>query len=385
MEIELMKSLIRRFRNNRTKENWIILENLIHDKKGCIKCNGPIFYHNSLIRLSKEGKLKYDQNLPSCKSFKEIEGQRFYLSVCQDCLSKEFPEYSSLNKSRVFNVVSEITKFAFQIPSDIAKKFTQKTAVTLENFINKYGGDEGSRRWDEYCRIQSETNTFEYKKEKYGWSEEQFNEFNKSRAVTLKNMVKKYGKEEGEKIFKDYVEKQKINGKTLEWFIDKYGEKEGKSRFKKVSIEKAKGGLRAGLSVSKVSQEFFRKLDTFIGKDFKTLYLEKNIEKIIYINEISKCYMLDYFIEELNVCVEFHGDYFHANPSKYDEKFEFPGFSKGDKILTAKDIWDKDILKYSLLKEHKGIKTIVVWESDYYRNKDNENFYKKIVKECIEK
>ena len=37
------------------------------------------------------------------------------------------------------------------------------------------------------------------------------------------------------------------------------------------------------------------------------------------------------------------------------------------------------------LEKYKGIKTIVVWESDYYKNKDNDDFYKKIIKQCIEK
>jgi hypothetical protein len=36
MEIEIIKSLVKRFRKERTKENWCLLENFIVDKSFCI-------------------------------------------------------------------------------------------------------------------------------------------------------------------------------------------------------------------------------------------------------------------------------------------------------------------------------------------------------------
>jgi G:T-mismatch repair DNA endonuclease (very short patch repair protein) len=99
---------------------------------------------------------------------------------------------------------------------------------------------------------------------------------------------------------------------------------------------------------------------------------------IDFIDEIKKCYSLDYFIEELKTSVEFHGDYFHANPKKYGPDHKFPGFVKNGGSITAKELWEKDSKKYSSLEKYHGIRTIIVWESDYYKNKDNENFYKEI-------
>jgi hypothetical protein len=385
METEIMKSLVKRYRSTRLREDWCLLENFIEDKSPCRICQGPVFYSNSLIRLSKEGDLKYDINFPSSRSFREIDGQKFYLSVCQECLAKEFPEYNSMNKSRVFNVMSKITQFAFDVPDSEVKKFTQKTSMTLDNLIKKYGEEEGRQRWAKYCDLQALTNKFEYKKEKYGWNESEFREFNKSRSVTLKNMIKRYGEEEGKKAFDEYVKKQRVNGKTLEWFVEKLGEDEGKIKFKEISLGKAKGGPAAGSSYSKVSQEFLIKLDSYLGGIYKTYFATKNEEKIFYIDPIQKCYILDYFIEDLNVSVEFHGDYFHANPKKYGPDHEFPKLVKENRPIKAKELWEKDQKKYDLLKEHKGIKTIVVWEDDYYRNKTNEDFYKNIIKRCIEK
>ena len=387
MEIDILRSLVKRFNKNRTVENWNLLEDLIEDpdKRKCTKCQGPIFYDYGIIRLSKDGNLKYDESKPSCKSFKEIDGEKFYLSVCQFCLSSEFPEYNQMNKVRIFNVMSKITKFAFEVPEQKAKKFTQKTAVTLENLIKKYGEIQGKKRWDRYCNLQSITNTFEYKKEKYGWDEQKFKEFNKGRAITLNNMVKKYGEEEGKKVYNQYVEKQRTNGNTLEWFIQQLGEKEGEIRYEKVIRGKAKGGASSQRSISKVSQEFFDRIDIYFEKKYKTFYHKKNSEKTIYLKEEAKCFLLDYFIEDINVSIEFHGDYFHANPSKYGPDFKFPEFSKENQIITSKDLWEKDLVKYYLLENYLGIKTIVVWESDYYRNKNNEEFYKKIIKQCLEK
>lgn len=386
MEKEFLRSLVRRYNSEKNLENWKILESYIEDKHSCKVCDGPIFYENSLIRLSREGFLRYDPVMTSCKTHKKIDENIYYLKVCQKCILEKFPEYSRMNKSRVFNHMCEITKYAFDIPDQDSKRFTKKLSVTLENLIKRHGEILGKEKWERYRNLQSVTNTFEYKKEKYGWTEKDFKEFNISRGVTLKNLIKKHGEQEGTKIFNNYVEKQKVNGKTLEYFIEKLGEKNGKIRYKEISLKKAKGGFNSGNSYSKVSQEFFKTIDKTFSTNFKTFYASKNTEWIIYLEGIKKCLMLDYFIKDLKVCIEFNGDYYHANPKKYHKDFEFPEFSKDPSFITkASDIWKKDDVKKDILFKEYGIKTVVVWESDYYKNKNNEEFYKKIIKQCIEK
>jgi len=383
MGTEIIKSLVKRFRKSRSIEDWSLLENFIEDKSPCRVCQGPVFYSNSLIRLSKNENLKYDINFPSSRSFREVEGQKFYLSVCQKCLIEEFPEYEKMNKSRVFNVMSKITQFAFQVPESAVKRFTQKTSMTIDNLIKKYGENEGRRRWSKYCELQALTNKFEYKKEKYGWDEAEFREFNRSRAVTLNNMIKRYGEEEGKKAFEEYVKKQKVNGKTLEWFIEKQGEQRGTEIFKEMLKGKLKGMLNNN-GYSKPSQDLFDSLDKYLFNDFTTYYHRKNGEAEILIKsgDNTRVFYLDYFIKELNVCIEFFGDYYHANPEKYKD----PGKKiKFNRIFTVQEIWDRDKERIFLLENHRGIKTVVVWESDYYRNKNNEEYYKNIIKKCIEK
>jgi len=384
MEIDILKSLVKRFNNEKTIENWILLENHIDDKHSCKECGGPIFYDNSRIRLSRSGVLKYDPIFTSCKTHKKIGDNIYYLKVCQKCVTDKFPEYLKMNRSRVFNGMNKITKYAFEITEDDFIKSKKLNAVTLENLTRKYGEAEALIRWKKYINLQAITNSFEYKKQKYGWSEEDFRNFNISRGVTLKNLIKKYGEKIGSEVFNSYVEKQRVNGKTLDYFIEKLGDNEGRIKYKEISVKKAKGGIASNVSYSKVSQDFFNRIDESISKYYNTSYASKNSETIIFIDKISKCYLLDYYIEEIKVCIEFNGDYYHANPKKYNPDFEFPEFFSAG-LITSKDIWERDEKKKNLLWEEMGIKTIIVWESDYYKNKENEDFYRKIIKQCIEK
>lgn len=96
-------------------------------------------------------------------------------------------------------------------------------SVTIEKMRFKYGAEEGERKFIEYKLKQSQKNKFEYKRDILGWSEEDFIEFNKSRATTLTNMIKKYGEEEGKRRFESYRELQRSAGTSLEYFINKNG------------------------------------------------------------------------------------------------------------------------------------------------------------------
>jgi hypothetical protein len=384
METAIVKMLITKYRKDKTLESWKVLENLIEDKSYCRDCNESIFYPNSLIRLGKDGNIKYDISKSCSRSFKELNGVSYYLSVCSSCLDKKFDEYSSMNKSRVFNIMNRITRYAYNIPDDVANAFTKTTAVTLENLVKKYGEIEGNIRWEKYRNLQAVTNTFEYKKEKYGWNKSDFDEFNQSRAITEKNLINRHGDEKGKKIFSDYCKKQITNGKTLEWFIMKHGYADGLAIFDKMLNAKLKGMEGIG-AYSTISQDFFDSLDAEFGNIFKTIYYRKNGEEkriVINVDGKYKLYYLDYFIPELNIAVEFFGNYYHANPQKYKNPEAVIKFSR---LHTVGEIWERDRLRIENLEKHHGIKTIVVWESDYYKNKNNDKFYKDIARLCIEK
>lgn len=106
-----------------------------------------------------------------------------------------------------------------------------KRGTTLDKMIKKYGIEDGTSRWNIYCNRQKETNTLTYKREKYGWTDEEFDEYNKKRSVTLENQIALYGVEQGTIRYNEYVEKQRYSGCSLEYFKEKYGIDDGKKRY----------------------------------------------------------------------------------------------------------------------------------------------------------
>jgi hypothetical protein len=93
---------------------------------------------------------------------------------------------------------------------------------TLENMIRRYGETEGTKKWNLYRRKQSETNSYEYKKQKYGWTKQQFNEYNKARGNKgakngnfqkgfYKVWIEKYGLDEANKKLKQFKQLQSKN------------------------------------------------------------------------------------------------------------------------------------------------------------------------------
>ena len=278
--------------------------------------------------------------------------------------------------------------YCFGYSYDEYKKICSMTVgVTEKSMIKKWGEELGIQKWNEYKRKQSVTNTFEYKKKKFNWNKEQFDEFNKSRAVTLKNLQNKYGKELGEIYFNDYVEKQKLT-KSHEYMINKYGEEKTKA------INQSKGqtlsnyikrlGKIEGLKqyeimlshhknyFSKVSQKFFDEIDKYISQKYTTYYATKNHEYGVNLHN-NDYIRLDYFILELNLCIEFNGTYFHADPRFFNEN-DYP--NPHNKVLTSKVIWENDNNRYKKLKEYRNIDTIVVWEYDYNNGIDVQKFIK---------
>ena len=345
--------------------------NIIRPKCRC--CGEDILYDNTVIKSKtlKNGKIRIAGT--SYQSIKEVNGHVYSLEVCQKCLLKNFPNIS--NPCRTYHVMSEPTKFAFNISDEDYIVARNNYAMTKNKMISKYGEEEGNKRWEDYCKKQSETNTFEYKKKVYGWTEEEFKEYNKSRAVTLKNLIKKYGEEEGNKRWKNYIEQQKLTKSweymvehfgekrareinkmkaiTLEGLIKKYGEEEGNKRWFDFLTNRSKG-------VSKISQQLFKELDKYIGKNHITYFDSKNSE--YFISSKDQIYYLDYYIKDLNICIEYNGGCFHGDERIYEDNEYCNPF---DKSLTAKELREKDKERYEYLYKNYGIKTFVIWELDY--------------------
>jgi hypothetical protein len=263
----------------------------------------------------------------------------------------------------------------------------KKACVTLNGLMRKYGTEEGQIRWENYKAKQAFTNSFEYKQQKYGWSEEDFEAYNKSRASTLENMIAKYGEEKGSVKWQLYCERQSYTN-TLDYFVEKYGEEKGFSKYSEINLLKA----HTIENVQRVHNCSMDDAKRILESRNLSVAFTSNLEKII-ISEIeqrlrrklqftinTKQYCVwgndkpnFYDIVDNNRAIEINGDYWHCNPNRYDPNYYHPTSQ-----LLAEEIWIKDRQKIDLLLELRNIPTLVVWESEYIDNK------KEVINKCIQ-
>ena len=266
------------------------------------------------------------------------------------------------------------------VDDDLAKK----TAVTLENMIVKYGEEVGAANWQKYKEKQAYSNSYEFKKNKYGWTEEQYEEFNKSRAVTLENMIAKYGEPSGTAKWQEYCNQQAYTN-TLNYFISKYGDKEGHRKYNSVCAAKAHTvdnimrvhscsradavqmlqDRRSASISSLLEEEFVSQLEQVMNLQLS--YTCKTKQYCVY---DQRPYFYD--IVHNNRAIEFNGDYWHCNPAIYSANYYHSIYS-----MLASEVWARDAVKINALKTNRNIDTLVVWESDYL-NRTNE-----IIEECV--
>ncbi|MFN3301014.1 MAG: hypothetical protein ACK41Z_12560, partial [Sediminibacterium sp.] len=208
-------------------------------------------------------------------------------------------------------------------------------AVTLENLQKKYGEEEGKIRFDEYRRKQAESNKLPYFIQKYGEEEGllRYLNLNKSKAVTLENLQKKYGEEEGLLRYKEFRDKT----------------------------------LGIGF-ISKSSQLFFKEFEKVLEKHgFNTnsiFYGDKTGEYVLFDSTSKLTYFYDFVCSKSKKIIEYNGDFWHCNPNFYNEDFLHPIILK-----TSKQIWEQDNRKIQFA-ESRGYNLFIIWESDLYSNKE---------------
>lgn len=250
------------------------------------------------------------------------------------------------------------------------------SAMTLDNQIKKYGIEEGQRRWESYRKKQAHTNSFEYKKEKYGWTWEQFDQYNSSRAQTLEKMITRHGEDEGVARWQSYCERQAYTN-TKDYFVEKYGSEQGHQKYLEVNKNKAVANPlilaeKMSITVEEATDIIIKRQKNFFSsnleKEFTTL-LENKIGPLEHTtfskpfgkwSHLMNTYVV-YDIKHQDCIVEFNGDYWHANPKLFSDTAEIRGKS-------AKSIRERDMLKLKTVQDQ-GFRTLVIWESDFINNK----------------
>lgn len=197
-------------------------------------------------------------------------------------------------------------------------------------------------------------------------------------------MIKRYGKEEGSKLFNEYCEKQKINGCTEDYFVSKYGEI-GKSIYQELNAKKRvtlenlinKYGEIEGTKrffdfkankvhtfYSKVSFNLFTELTKYKTDDeMKHIYFGEN-EFGLYDKTTKKYFKYDYTDTIKKLIIEFNGEKFHPH-LEHDDSFKNPY----DPTLTSDIVWKNDRQKQACA-ELNGYTIYYIWETEYFKNKE---------------
>ena len=175
---------------------------------------------------------------PICnKKFKEINN--FHLSI-HNLTAEKFDEKFPNNK-RLSDIIDK-NNFK-KLTKEMSNKL--KKSHTLENYINKYGEEEGRIKFQEkienvkncknkqyYINIHGEKNGIDI-----------FNKIQKSKGVTLEKYINKYGDVEVVCKYREYRENHK-KSKKLDYFILLYGEIDGINKWfeknNKISISNRK-------------------------------------------------------------------------------------------------------------------------------------------------
>lgn len=271
--------------------------------------------------------------------------------------------------------------FDDSLESDLSKAYAFGKAQTKDRMILFWGTELGLKHWESYCDKQRITNTFGYKNKKYGMTEEEFSKYNKSRATTLENMIARYGEESGTKKYDEYCEIQKYAGCSLEYFVDRYGDK-GQSIYEGINKQKSHTYEvyleRYGdptLAYEKLTQFYDSTSSSFVSKSsvkfcdhlyealsnyaYDCRFYSKDKKEFGILDTASKkYYMFDFVVIDIDLIIEYNGDYYHANPKKYKSTdVVFGGY-------TAQHIWDRDKEK-QLSAKKRGFSIINVWESEY--------------------
>lgn len=263
-------------------------------------------------------------------------------------------------------------------------ELAKQCRVTEELMIKKHGVVEGKKKWEEYRQRQAYTNSYEYKQKKFGWSKDEFDRYNKSRSMTLENMISRYGEVNGTIKWQEYCERQAYTN-TEAYFIEKYGQLAGKQKYQQINALKA----HTIENVQRVHNVDY--LDAVrILESRSTLGFSSNLELEIIDAIEEKIGTLQYTIKTKQYCVygnnkanfydivhnnraiEINGDYWHCNPVQYPTNY----FHKQSGLL-AEDIWQRDFEKIKLIQAKRGIPVLIIWESEYLNNP------KETIEKCI--
>lgn len=276
-----------------------------------------------------------------------IAGRGIQCSICGKIFKRITPPHLKNNCVESTTIEEYRRRFPNnELMSDEQRVYTSNTK---DSIVEKYGTGIGEARWEDYCKLQKETNTYEYKHANYGMTRDEFSEYNSSRASTLENFVLRHGEIEGNIKWNEYVSRQRYTT-TEQYFIETYGEISGKEKYNKF----CEARVQAEKNRSKIEEQVFAELSNHITGLEQSVRLQN-----LYYGPY------DYGSHSCKKLIEFYGSYWRADPTLFNDDDII-----SQKGMTAKHIRSRDQAKrtYAITR---GYEVFVIWEREWKAHKED--------------
>lgn len=256
----------------------------------------------------EEGEKRYQKRLEKDKIKNTLDGfiQRYGSDVGQQKYIAKNKKLSVSEESLKLNGYSDAEIL------EIRKRHANKSARTLQNYVNEYGCEEGKRRYE-----QTLNNGVSHWKLSY-WIGKGFSEDDAKKIVS------------------------NLQRRDLNYFVNKYGKEDGQLRY--AHFNKKRISATRGRNVSKLEILLYEKIQNTYSDSLCT--------------ETIGSYVVDILIPSKKLVIEIFGDYWHCNPLFWQAN----DFNKTIK-MKAEEKWKKDKDRIEALKKA-GYNVVVVWENE---------------------
>lgn len=339
----------------------------------CLVCNSDL-----RLRVDRKGNLHL-LGCTKCKSNKQIETLLSYVCTPEEIttitttlyttkpgtsLERMIERYGKNEGKKRYekwklgarqDKVSFIKRYGKILGNQKYEQFVNKSKQTKENFIKRFGKEQGEIQYLEYVNLKKDTSprSVEY------WTNLGFDLAEAQEKVkyhqdnsSLDKHIIRYGDDLGRKKYAEYIKRNKF--KVLKSFRQKYG-KDGDLKYQEYreSIRIKKGYSVVSQELFDALQHRFPKLVMFYGENEFTIARQN---RVVY---------PDCFIPTLNIVIEFYGDKYHANPKLFKSNDKPHPFNHK---ITAKEIWKYDLERQQIIETEQTC--LIVWEYDYRNDKD---------------
>lgn len=277
------------------------------------------------------------------KKYGEVEGRRKYQHFCEVSTHDRafyIKKYGFIKGIEKFNEIIEKSK---NTQENFIKRYGKEEGIKRYNvYIEKHKQqyEKQLKNFKIYGSKPHDHASLEFFTKMYGKEgQKKYEITNRKKAVTIENYLQKYGIVEGLKRYNLFINQLKEK-QSLEYFIQQYGEKQGRINYLKYKLIKVRGGTKN----DNVPDVLIKLLDELIPSELHryNFYNPKNHQHIMYDKEKDKMYSIDFVNTKLKLAIEINGTYHHANPYYFSENdliFNTP----------ASVIWKKDIEKLSYI------------------------------------